>query len=83
MRDLIKELEYYMAGELEIYVGLLQYAKSKKTALIKNDLDGIEMLVKLEDEAINRLHTASAQREDLFDRIAKEDGYEGKITYEY
>ncbi len=83
MRDLIKELEYYMAGELEIYVGLLQYAKNKKAALIKNDLDGLNMLVKLEDEAVNRLHVASAQREALFERVKQETGYEGKVTFEY
>lgn len=83
MRDLIQELEYCMAGELEIYVGLLQYAKNKKAALIKNDLDELNMLVKLEDEAITRLHATSARRESLFDRIAGETGCETKITFEY
>ncbi len=83
MRDLLKELEYCMAGEMEIYVSLLQYAKNKKAALIKNDLDGLNMLIKLEDEAVNSLHAASARRESLFDRVAKETGYEGKITFDY
>ncbi len=83
MRDLIHELEYYMAGELEIYVGLLQYAKNKKIALIENDLDELSMLVKLEDEALSRLHDASARRENLFDRAAQATGYDGKITFDY
>ncbi len=83
MQELIHELEYLMACELEIYVGLLQYAKQKKTALIGNDLDELSMLVKLEDEELCRLGDISGRRESLFDRIAQENAYAGKVTFDY
>lgn len=83
MRDLMHELEYAMAGELENYVGLLQYAKEKKAALINNDLDELDVLVKLENEIVNRLKTVAVQRESLFEAIANEDGFAGIVDLEY
>lgn len=83
MQNLMHELEYAMAGELENYVGLLQYAKEKKAALINNDVDELSMLVKLEDEILTRLKTAVANREGLFEAIAIEDGFVDKVDLEY
>lgn len=83
MLDLLSELTYAMAGELELYMSLLQYARQKKRVLIDNDVDQLTILVKLEEEQLAKLGPFTEMREKLFTRIAAEDGYDGKITLGY
>jgi len=81
--QLLSELEYVMAGELELYVSLLEYAKRKKQALINNDVDELGILVKLEDEQLKKLNAFARKREGILGEIAAEDGFSGDVTIAY
>ena len=83
MQNLLEELTYVMAGELELYLSLLEYARQKKHALIDNDVDELTMLVKLEQEQVAKLSIFAAKRERLFTAIAAEDRFDGRVTLGY
>lgn len=83
MKNLTHELNGILSEELGLYVGLLEYGKRKKAALIGNDVDEISRLTRLESESLDRLKCAVAHRETLFAAIAKEDGYRGKVDVAY
>ena len=70
MQNLMRELEGVMSEELGLYVGLLQYAKGKKEALINNDVDEISRLAKLESESLERIKCTAIERERVFSTIA-------------
>ncbi len=83
MQNLTQELNGILSEELGLYVGLLEYGKQKKTALISNDVDEIGRLTKLESESLDRLKYAVERREAFFAAIAKADGYSGKVDFNY
>jgi len=75
------ELVLAVKGEMEIYIGLLQYAKQKKEALVNNDLDGLNIIVKHESESLLRLKGAAAARETLFKKQAEEGSARADFDY--
>ena len=83
MKNLTQELNNILSDELGLYVGLLEYGKRKKAALIVNDVDEISRLTRLESESLDRMKCAVAHREALFSAIAKEDCYCGKVDIAY
>lgn len=83
MKNLTLELNSILSEELGLYVGLLEYGKRKKAALIGNDVDEISRLTRLESESLDRLKCAVTHRETLFAAIAKDDGYRGKVDIAY
>lgn len=66
------ELVCAVKGEMEIYISLLQYAIQKKEALVNNDLDELNILVKHESKSLVRLKSAALNREALFAKQAEE-----------
>ncbi len=56
MQNLTHELNGILSEELGLYVGLLEYGKRKKAALIGNDVDEIGRLTRLESESLDRLN---------------------------
>lgn len=83
MQNLTHELNSVLSEELGLYVGLLEYGKRKKAALIGNDVDEIGRLTRLESESLDRLKSAVGHRETLFAVLAKEDGYSGNVDIAY
>lgn len=83
MQNLTHELNGILSEELGLYVGLLEYGKRKKAALIGNDVDEIGRLTRLESESLDRLKCAVVHREALFTALANEDGYRGKVDIDY
>ena len=83
MQKLMRELEGVMSEELGLYVGLLQYAKCKKEALINNDVDEISRLSKLESESLERIKCAVNVREKVLSSIAREYDCSGPVDFNF
>ncbi len=83
MQNLMRELEGVMSEELGLYVGLLQYAKCKKEALINNDVDEISRLSKLESESLERIKYTAIGREKVLTSIAREYDYSGPVDFNF
>jgi flagellar biosynthesis/type III secretory pathway chaperone len=62
-----------MERERDLYARLLEYAEEKKEVLVKNDFDGINRVLTLETETMERIADANKLTNEVLERIAQKN----------
>ena len=74
MEQLYSELKKVMTAERDYYAGLLALSEKKKEILIKNDVNGLNRIVRQETDYLRAMKPIAGEREMILKMIARQSG---------
>jgi len=80
--QLVTVLKDALTEEKEMYKDLLSLSMQKKDILIKNDVAGLNTIVRRETEILRKIKTQAKYRTTMLEGFAKEAGLKERISFD-